>query len=1040
MQKFKAVIFDLDGVITQTALVHSTAWKEMFDQFLMDYSKKTGTPFVAFTHEDDYLTYVDGKPRYEGVKSFLESRGIQLPYGNPDDLPEMETYCGVGNRKNIAFNLILERDGVQVYESTVALMQRLKTEGIHIGVASSSKNCESVLEAAGLMHFIETRVDGVVSAEMGLKGKPEPDIFTTAAANLGVNTDEAVVVEDAISGVQAARKGNFGLVLGLAREHNHQALLLAGADVVVSDMSEFGFEGIQNWFDNGKESDAWSLTYNDYKPENERSREALLSVGNGYFGTRGAFCDVHINAINYPATYMAGVYNRLTSQVSGKEIENEDFVNVSNWLPISFKINDGNWFDPNESKIIDIQRKIDFKSGLMTTQMKVEDQEGRQTMVYSRRFASMHNQHVAAIQYCLHPLNYSGVLHLRSQLVGNHINEGVKRYAELNQTHLMPHSEMAIDDRQTLVVCTTQSKVQIQQIARLEVMHNRDLHPVRFQHNLEESMVESFTSMEVKQGEYLGLIKTVFIEQKPINQALTTQKVAFENIESFDEEFKKSEQVWESIWKKMDIHLHGDRLTQKMLRMHIYHLMAGTSPFNAKLDFGIPARGLTGEAYRGHIFWDELYILPIYFVHYPEVAKAVLMYRYRRLDQARKYAAEFGYKGAMFPWQSGSDGREETQKFHFNPMSGTWGDDHSSLQRHVSLAVAYNIIQYWHFTQDVAFMNEAGMEMLVEIARFWESKSSWNSKNERYTIDKVMGPDEFHEAYTGSEHGGLRDNTYTNVMSAWLFEQLNLLLQLQWVDQDVLKTLNFNSKEAAHWLDIAQKLHLVINEEGILAQYDGYFDLKELDFELYHQKYGNVHRMDRVLKAEKLSPDDYKVAKQADTLMLYYNLPESQVGELIRKMGYQLPKGYVAKNLEYYLQRTSHGSTLSRVVHAFLAQKIGRYDLSWELFQEAVTSDFNDIQGGTTAEGIHTGVMAGTIYIMYAAFAGINFFGSHLSLQPSLPAHWSQLSFALTFKSVNYKFNFTQNIVCITADKAVKIEIKSKEFNLMAHQELCVEL
>jgi beta-phosphoglucomutase family hydrolase len=212
---FDGVVFDLDGVITQTALVHSRAWKKMFDDFLLTYSQRNKLPFAEFSHEADYLVYVDGRPRYEGVRTFLESRNIHLEYGDPSDDGVEETICGLGNRKNAAFNEVLEREGVQTYPSTVMFMENLRQAGLRVGVASSSKNCEAVLIAAGLTHLVETRVDGVVSAETGLKGKPEPDIFLTAAANLGIKPDRCVVVEDASSGVAAGRKGNFGLMRNL---------------------------------------------------------------------------------------------------------------------------------------------------------------------------------------------------------------------------------------------------------------------------------------------------------------------------------------------------------------------------------------------------------------------------------------------------------------------------------------------------------------------------------------------------------------------------------------------------------------------------------------------------------------------------------------------------------------------------------------------------------------------------------------------------------------------------------------------------------
>jgi len=246
---FQSVIFDLDGVITKTALVHSSAWREMFNDFLRYRELKYGEVFREYTHASDYLTYIDGKPRYKGVESFLESRGIHIPYGDPSDNPDKETICGLGNKKNIFFNKVLERDGVEVYDSTIVLIRQLKSEGIKIGVASSSKNCRTVLERAGLIELFETLVDGEVSARLGLKGKPEPDIFTTACDNMGVLYKYTIIVEDAVSGVQAGKNGNFGLVVGIAREGNSDELRKNGADIVVKDIFDLGgIKALDEWF------------------------------------------------------------------------------------------------------------------------------------------------------------------------------------------------------------------------------------------------------------------------------------------------------------------------------------------------------------------------------------------------------------------------------------------------------------------------------------------------------------------------------------------------------------------------------------------------------------------------------------------------------------------------------------------------------------------------------------------------------------------------------------------------------------------------
>jgi beta-phosphoglucomutase family hydrolase len=243
---FDAVIFDMDGVITRTAIVHSSAWKKMFDEYLLHREEAFSEPFREFTHATDYLAYVDGRPRYKGVEAFLKSRGIQIPFGDPADEPKTETICGLGNRKNELFNQVLDIEGPELYESSITLINELLARGVKVGVATSSKNCLQILKKAGITHLFETRVDGVVSAELGLSGKPEPDIFITASSNLGVKPQRAIVIEDAVSGVQAGAKGNFGLVIGVAREHNFSELKTNGADIAVADLSELTVDEINS--------------------------------------------------------------------------------------------------------------------------------------------------------------------------------------------------------------------------------------------------------------------------------------------------------------------------------------------------------------------------------------------------------------------------------------------------------------------------------------------------------------------------------------------------------------------------------------------------------------------------------------------------------------------------------------------------------------------------------------------------------------------------------------------------------------------------
>lgn len=236
--RFDAVLFDLDGVLTSTAKIHAACWKKMFDEYLQKRAAEKNEPFRPFDIETDYVLYVDGKPRFDGVRDFLTSRGIQLPDGTPDDSPGSETVCGLGNRKNEMVNKAIASGMVEAYEGSVAWVRHLRKEGMKTAVVSSSHNCEAVLKAAKIVDLFDERVDGAVADHLHLAGKPAPDTYLTAAKHLGVAPNRAVVVEDALSGVQAGRNGSFGLVIGVARHDNADELRANGAHVVVTDLGE----------------------------------------------------------------------------------------------------------------------------------------------------------------------------------------------------------------------------------------------------------------------------------------------------------------------------------------------------------------------------------------------------------------------------------------------------------------------------------------------------------------------------------------------------------------------------------------------------------------------------------------------------------------------------------------------------------------------------------------------------------------------------------------------------------------------------------
>ncbi len=1023
--RFKGVIFDLDGVITATARVHATAWKAMFDEFLKDLSEREGRPYLPFDPKDDYLNYVDGKPRFEGVLSFLRSRNIQLPAGDPGNDPDELTICGLGNKKNVEFQKILKREGPEVFSGSVEMIKDFKKRGIKMGVASSSKNCQLVLELAGLEALFDTLVDGMVSEELGLKGKPEPDIFTAAAANMGLRANECVVVEDAISGVQAGRAGNFGLVLGIARNIQGELLKQFGADVVIQDLSEVKFDDVQEWFESGLAGDGWFLTYDGFDPGDEKLRETLCTVGNGYMGVRGCFEAERASFSFYPGTYIAGVYNRLPTKVQGRDVYNNDFVNCPNWCLIEFRIGAGEFLSPLSMELLSYYQTLNMREGVMERSIVCKDRLGRITRIHSTRLVSMASPHLCAIKYEITPCNYSAPMTIRSYLDGEIVNEGVARYRQLNSKHLCRVAGGDADGNIFLHVETSASGYQIVMNARHELLEDGRVMEVNLATSQEKKTVCQEMEFYAGENSTYALEKYVAVHTSLDHEAGDLRAAAAETVQeakTFQGVLGPHVKAWKKLWDKSDCRIDGDRFVQRVARLHTYHLLVTAGPHNRDIDAGMPARGLHGEAYRGHIFWDELYIQPFYDLKFPEVSKALLLYRCKRLEQARKYAEENGYKGAMYPWQTADTGEEETQEVHFNPESKKWDPDLSRRQRHVSIAVFFNIWRYASTVGDTKFLHEHGAEVMLEIARFWASAAKLDRKTGKYHIDGVMGPDEFHEKLPGAKKPGIKDNAYTNVMVVWLMEKsLELLERLPAANLSALKKrIGFKEQETEKWRDMTTKMNVIMAKGGIISQFDGYMDLKELDWDGYRKRYYSIHRMDRILKAENDSPDNYKVAKQADTLMLFYVLEPDEVARILRQLGHEVgdPIKLLADNYAYYEQRTSHGSTLSKVVHAVISGYIRSEEAAWDWFMEAMRSDVFDTQGGTTIEGVHTGVMAGTLEVIIKDFAGVNFFGPVPVVEPDMPDHWNSMSFSLLYRRLWYDFTIDR--------KRIKVGVRGK--------------
>ncbi|MGH7057168.1 MAG: glycoside hydrolase family 65 protein, partial [Acetobacteraceae bacterium] len=763
-----------------------------------------------------------------------------------------------------------------------------------------------------------------------------------------------------------------------------------------------------------------------FEPAREGKRETLLATGNGYFVTRGAAAEARADGIHYPGTYLAGGYNRLVTSVEGRLVENEDLVNLPNWLGLTFRIDDGAWFTPRQAEILSYRRALDLGRGVHEYRSRVRDSSGRVTRITERRLVHMRDKHIAAQQMEIAAENWCGRLTVRAELDGRIVNAGVLRYLPFDGAHLDVRDVAERGSEMILLEAEAkQSRLGITEAARIRVMTDPPSGAAERKLVTEPGRIGHEIAVELGAEGRACVEKVVALytsRDHAVADGATEARTALERAGTFEDLLRVHALTWRQLWRRCDMNVDeadGNRDINRIVRLHIFHLLQTVSHHAVDLDAGVPARGWHGEGYRGHIFWDELFVFPFLNLRLPMLTRALLLYRYRRLPEARWAAREAGYAGAMFPWQSGSNGREETDARFLNPRSRNWIEDHTHIQRHVGAAVAYNVWQYYLATGDGEFLNSHGAELLFEIARFWASAARWNETRCRYEIHGVMGPDEFHDRYPGQRQAGLNNNAYTNVMAAWCLARALELFRILPDERcrELREMLDLGDAEIERWDRVSRKLYVPFHADGIVSQFEGYDELREFDWPAYRRSYGNVMRLDLILEAEGDSPNHYKLSKQADVLMLFYLFSAEELGEVFARLGYGFDPAAIPRIVDYYLRRTSHGSTLSRVVHAWVLARCCR-DRSWPLFTEALHSDIDDIQGGTTLEGIHLGAMAGTVDLLQRCFTGLELRGNELRFHPMLPDELKRLSFRMTYHRHALRVEVTPAALSIASDQS----------------------
>lgn len=742
----------------------------------------------------------------------------------------------------------------------------------------------------------------------------------------------------------------------------------------------------------------WEVVEEGFKPEYGRVSESVFSLGNEYMGVRGYFEEGY-SGDKLLGNYLNGVYEeRITEKSAYKGISNRAtfMVNAVDWLYTRIKT-DGEELDIAVSKIKDFQRKLDMKTGVLTRNFIWQTEAGKEIRIEFTRFLSMLTPKLGCQRISFEPVNFSGKIEIKAGLDFSQMHETMQR-------SLWKHIKSDNKDGITSNLARTETsghmvyagfKIDSEQPLEYKYFENDKLAGLEF-------------SMELVKGKKASFDKLVAVHAEK-NSSTEAGKVWSDGTEiakiycskNFDEVLAENEEYWEKVWNTFDVSIEGDPDNQQGIRYCIFQMHQTYHGEDPGLNIG--AKGLTGEAYGGHAFWDtETYCLPFYLFNNPKAARNLLEYRYNTLPKAMERAGALDCEGACYPIAT-TDGTESCTLWQ-----------HASLQFQPSTAVAYGVWHYVKITEDKDFLYEKGIEMLVQICRFLATRGQWSSRTGKFGYYGVMGPDEFQMM--------VNNNCYTNYMAKKTFEYTVSVLAETKANRPELyagikEKLMLKDEETGKWGNMAENMRITFEEStGIYEQHEGYFDLPHIDiksipvedFPLYHSwSYDRIYRNDMI--------------KQPDVLMFMF-LYNQEFSHEVKKVNY-----------EFYEPRTIHESSLSPSIHSIFASELGKHKEAFDFFGFATRMDL-DNYNRNTREGLHTtSIAAAWVNIVYG-FGGMRSDGDKLVFNPSIPAAWKSYSFSANYRGAILAVNVTKDTVTFKTvnglEAAVKIYGKDYEIGM----------
>ena len=737
--------------------------------------------------------------------------------------------------------------------------------------------------------------------------------------------------------------------------------------------------------------DLWCIKEDGFDKEIQNIRESQFSLGNGFIGTRGVLEEMPQGAM--PGTYIAGVFDRFTSQVS-------ELVNLPN--PFNFKIMaNGEKIGAVAMDILEHKRVLNMRDGLLIRQTVYSDSKKRRYDYQSLRFMSMHDKNLMIMQIALTPLDQGVKFEVQTDIDMGVFNAGV--LTEGNKRHFILRDLEQEENSKYRVIDTLEKTHRI-------ICRNGFYHKVGSKKTYAK---DNFLHVEVRNKQ--TAIFTVFCHMSIMGQneaefkknkkeTGTLFKKAYRS--NFRNHLKRHIEQWRKLWEISDVVIEGTADIQKNVRFNIYHMLICANDDQGFSSIG--ARTLSGEGYRGHIFWDaEIFLLPFYAYVMPDIAKNMLMYRYKRIEQAKIIAKEKGYKGTMFSWESADTGGEETPSWAKNLDGEIIPIRTNDLEHHIASDIAYAIVQYFQVTDDKNFMQDYGYEMIFEIARFWASRTVQNRKG-RYEIRNVIGPDEFHE--------DVNNNAYTNIMAKWClltaYKYYNVLKKNNSKFLAGLsKTTFLTEKEVKKWKYVASRIDIKKREDNVIEEFDGFFKKKMIDLVMFDEN--NIPSLPDGIKVKDYNKT--QLVKQADVLMFLFLLSDV-FNEKTKE-----------SNFWYYYNRTLHKSSLSVSMHALMALEVGAISQAYQFFNVALRADISNLHGNTS-EGMHAASLGGVWQAVIHGFAGVRGLNGLLCVNPRVPRTWRNIKFALFWKKDILRFEVKHNEVRIKCESKKKKKVNIQVF------------